>query len=84
MRSVSSSTDSRRQILPDLVGDLLPRLVVILDGHASLLHVSLANQVPRHCEEPCDWLIQSCFPSGLLRRLACFVKDKSWKSCPRK
>src|SRR5216684_6053029 len=27
----------QRQILPDLMGDFLPRLVVVLDGHAFLL-----------------------------------------------
>src|SRR6266581_522185 len=47
----------QRQVLPDLMGDFLPRLVVVLDGHAFLLRAQrsvkrlqaeawLANQVP--------------------------------------
>src|SRR3954464_3690703 len=36
MRSASSSTESSDRSCPDLVGDFLPRLVVILDGHALL------------------------------------------------
>src|SRR6266581_9482974 len=47
----------QRQVLPDLMGDFLPRLVVVLDGHAFFLRAQrsvkrlqaeawLANQVP--------------------------------------
>jgi hypothetical protein len=54
MRSAQFLDRQQRQVLPDLVGDFLSRLVVVLDGHAALLRAvkrlpagtRLANQMP--------------------------------------
>jgi hypothetical protein len=69
------------------MGDFLPGLVVILDGHAFPPYLT----IPRSgCQREPGWLIRGRFQNSRISpRLLNFKtpalhEDKSWKSCPRK